>query len=96
MTSSAQPEFNFDPREPRRLSDLAGTEAAALRQLAMKIGCRQAKGRSRLRGEIRLVGILRLREEMLFVPEEREPQLELIVDNVPFVPAEITSCICAD
>jgi hypothetical protein len=69
----------------------------ALRLLASKLGLPLGrKVEVWLRGEIRLTGILRLREEALFVPEQREACLELVVDNVPFSPAEITSCICTD
>jgi hypothetical protein len=68
-----------------------------MRELALKIGLPLGrKVEVWLRGEIRLIGILRLREETLFVPQEREAQLELIVDNVPFLPAEITSCVSAE
>ena len=98
MTSTVQREFNFDPdgseegyrgwQEQRR---------AAMRELAVKIGLPLGrKVEVWLRGEIRLIGILRLREETLFVPEKRDAQLELIVDNVPFSPAEITACVCAE
>ena len=49
-----------------------------------------------LQGDIRLAGVLRLREEQLFVPEDYEPRLELVVDNVPFTPGEILSCVVLD
>lgn len=49
-----------------------------------------------LRGNIRLRGALRLREERLILPEPRSPDLQLVVDGVPFVPAEIESCLRLD
>ncbi len=68
-----------------------------MRQLAAKLGLPVGrKVEVWLRGEIRLTGILRLREELLFVPEGREARLELIVDNVPFSATEITSCTCVE
>jgi hypothetical protein len=91
-----QCEFNFDPggRDEGYRSWL-DQRRSALRLLAAKLGLPLGrKVEVWLRGEIRLTGILRLREETLFVPEGREAQLQLTVDNVPFSPAEITSCIC--
>jgi len=67
------------------------------RQLARKMGLPlERKVEVWLRGEIRLVGVLRLREEQLFIPEDYEPRLELVVDNVPFTPGEILSWVALD
>jgi hypothetical protein len=69
----------------------------AMRQLARKLGLPlEHRVEVWIRGEIRLVGILRLREQTLFVPEDRDSRLELIVDNVPFTPDEMTSCVALD
>ena len=95
MDSVGQTQFDFDSeggvggynrwQEQRR---------QAVRQLSQKMGLPLGRNvEVWLRNDIRLVGILRLREEQLFVPEEREPELQLVVDNVPFVPAEIAACV---
>jgi hypothetical protein len=43
-----------------------------------------------------LNGKLQLREEKLFVPEERDFRLELTVDGVSFTAAEIEACVRMD
>lgn len=68
-----------------------------MRRLARTLGLPlERKVEVWLRGDIRLVGILRLREPMLFVPTERETHIELCVDNVPFTIGEIVSCVAFD
>lgn len=49
-----------------------------------------------LRGNIRLRGTLRLREEMIFVEEEADARLQLMVDGVPFSTTEMESCVRQD
>lgn len=49
-----------------------------------------------LTGGIRLRGSLRLKEEMLFIQEERVRHLELLVDHVAFTYREMESCIRLD
>jgi len=49
-----------------------------------------------LRGNIRLRGTLRLRNETLFVDEVSGGELELEVDGVPFTPGEMESCVRMD
>jgi hypothetical protein len=49
-----------------------------------------------LRNEIRLVGTLRLQEEQLFIPDDRTPDLQFVVDNVPFRVGEMNSCVALD
>ena len=49
-----------------------------------------------LRGNIRLRGRLRLKEEILFLEESAANHLELMVDNVPFTCAEMESCVRLD
>ena len=69
----------------------------ALKELSRKMGLPLGrKVEIWLRNDIRLLGVLRLREEQLFIPEQRDPQLELTVDNVPFVPGEMKSCVVLD
>lgn len=98
MITSGQSEFSFDSTgSAEGYRDWQEQRRAAMRQLAARLGLPLGrKVEVWLQGEIRLTGILRLREELLFVPEEREARLELIVDNVPFSAAEIISCVCAE
>ena len=49
-----------------------------------------------LHGGVRLRGKLRLREEMLFIEEDRVRHLELLVDRVGFAYREMESCIRLD
>ncbi len=49
-----------------------------------------------LYGNVRLRGKLRLKEELLFIDEERVRHLELMVDHVPFAYREIESCVRLD
>jgi hypothetical protein len=70
---------------------------AALRQLALQMGL--PLGRNvvvRLRDGVELSGLLRLKEEKLFIEETRDFSLELIVDGVEFTAAEIEACVRTD
>ena len=49
-----------------------------------------------LSGGVMLRGILRLREELLFVEEDRARELELMIDKANFKAAEIESCVRLD
>ena len=49
-----------------------------------------------LRGNIRLRGTLRLREELLFIDPDLADQLQLTVDGVSFSTAEMESCVRTD
>ncbi len=49
-----------------------------------------------LYGGIRLRGKLRLREEQLFIEEERVRHLEFVVDHVAFAYREMESCVRLD
>jgi len=49
-----------------------------------------------LHGGILLKGTLKLREEMLFIDEERVRHLELSVDQVAFTYREMESCVRLD
>jgi hypothetical protein len=47
-------------------------------------------------GGVRLRGRLRLKEEALFLEEDKIRHLELIVDHVPFTYREMESCVRLD
>jgi len=49
-----------------------------------------------LYGGVRLRGLLRLREEVLFIEEEHVRHLELMVDHVAFTYREMESCVRLD
>jgi hypothetical protein len=49
-----------------------------------------------LYGGIRLRGVLRLKEEALFIEEERVRHLDLKVDHVSFTYREMESCVRLD
>ena len=49
-----------------------------------------------LYGGIRLRGKLRLKEEMVFIAEDRVRHLELIADQVPFTYRDMESCVRID
>jgi hypothetical protein len=96
--AGAQSEFNFEASgacdgharwlEGRRL---AARELA--RQLHLPIGHQVEVW---LFGGVRLRGQLRLREELLFIEEERVRHMELMVDHVPFTYREMESCVRLD
>ena len=70
---------------------LASDEAA--RRLDLPVG-REAE--VWLRGGIRLRGKLRLLNDILFVEESQVRNLGLTLDGVPFIYAEIESCVAMD
>jgi hypothetical protein len=75
---------------------LVGRQMAAA-DLARKIGLPLGHmAEVWLRGNIRLSGRLRLRDEVLFIEESALNHLELTVDNVPFTVAEMESCVRLD
>jgi hypothetical protein len=49
-----------------------------------------------LKGDLRLDGVLELAQGLLFVPEDRNPKLELRIDRCTFVPGDIESCVRLD
>jgi hypothetical protein len=49
-----------------------------------------------LYGGVRLRGVLRLTEELLFIEEDRVRHLELLVDRVPFAIRDMESCVRMD
>jgi hypothetical protein len=49
-----------------------------------------------LAGGVRLRGLLRLKEELMFIEEERARHLELTVDHVAFTYRDMESCVRLD
>jgi hypothetical protein len=96
---TTQPEFVFDPDSPApdgQATWLAGRRLAAkelARRMNLPLGHEVEVW---LVGGIRLRGPLRLREEMLFLEEDRVRHLELMVQNVGFTYREIESCVRMD
>ncbi len=69
----------------------------AMRRLARSLGMPLNKQvEVWLRGGIRLRGLLLLKEEKLFLEDQRDSKLELEVDHVVFTPAEVESCVRLD
>ena len=95
MDATGQAELNFGANDgDAGYQRWQEQRREAVRQLSQKMGLPIGrKVEVWLRNDIRVVGVLRLREELLFLPEPGDPKVELIVDNVPFVPGEMTSCV---
>jgi hypothetical protein len=97
-SAGAQSEFDFEASgacdghsrwlEVRRL---AARELA--RQLHLPVGHQVEVW---LLVGVRLRGQLRLREELLFIEEERVRHMELMVDHVAFTYREMESCVRPD
>lgn len=98
MNAAEQPQFDFTSNGSEEgFHKWQDQRREAVRQLARKLGLPlERKVEVWLRGEIRLVGVLSLREQNLFLPEDRDPRLELTVDNVSFTPVELISCVAVD
>jgi hypothetical protein len=98
MDSARQPQFDFSSgHHEEGYRNWLEQRHQAMQQLACKLGLPlERKVEVWLRGEIRLVGVLRLREQKLFIPEKDDPRLELVVDNVPFTPGEVVSCVALE
>src|SRR6478672_7585720 len=98
MDSAEQPLLNFDSdNSGRGFSSWREQRHQAMLTLSRKLGLPLGRRvEVWLRNEIRLVGTLRLQEEQLFVPDDRAPDLQLVVDNVPFRPSEMNSCVVLD
>jgi hypothetical protein len=93
-----QNEFNFDSGTEGPGYDrwLAGRQVA-VQELARRMGLPLGhQVEVWLIGGIRLRGKLRLREEQIFIEEDRVRHLELLVENVAFAYREIESCIRTD
>ena len=99
--NSSQGEFSFgqssdQPAETAGYQRWKQERAATLEKLARSLGLPLGhRVEVWLRGNIRLTGLLSLREEKLIL-DEPNPKLELVVDNVPFTPGEIESCVRLD
>jgi hypothetical protein len=93
-----QKEFSFEPGG----TDGGYAQWVVVRQMAAEEAARRLNmpvGREVevwLRGGIRLRGKLRLRDDLLFVEESKVRNLGLTVDGVPFICAEIESCVAMD
>ncbi len=75
---------------------LAGRRMAAA-ELARRIGLPLGHDvEVWLYGGVRLRGKLRLKEELLFIEEDRVRHMELMVDQVPFSYREMESCVRLD
>lgn len=68
------------------------SRAELTRELGLPVGRRVEVW---LRDGLRLTGRLQLREELLFLPENKRG-LELMVDGVTFRPNEIESCVAME
>ncbi|HEV2210952.1 MAG TPA: hypothetical protein VG167_19440 [Verrucomicrobiae bacterium] len=93
-----QTEFSFAPAPAQAGYDqwLAGRRVA-VHELARRLGLPLGNNvEVWLVGGIRLRGVLRLREEILFIEEDRVRHLELVVDGVGFAYREIESCVRTD
>jgi hypothetical protein len=93
-----QGEFNFkgSKSEQGYSKWLTGRRVAAeelARQIGLPLGHQVEVW---LSGAIRLRGKLRLREEVLFIEEDRARHLELMVDQVAFTYREMESCVRLD
>ena len=93
-----QGEFTFGgPASERGYSSwLAGRRVAAdelARRMGLPLGHQVEVW---LTGGIRLRGKLRLREEVLFIEEDRVRQLEMVVDHFHFAYREMESCVRLD
>lgn len=95
---NSQSEFNFDAGETQRgyTQWLAGRRMAAeelARRIHLPLGHQVEVW---LHGGVRLRGKQRLREELLFIAEERVRHLEFVVDRVTFALREMESCVRLD
>jgi len=95
---NAQGQFNFETSG----TDQGYTQWLAGRQVTTKELARQMGlplghlVEVWLHGSIRLRGELRLKEEMLFIEEERVRHLQMVVDHVVFEYREMESCVKLD
>ncbi len=97
-SAGAQGEFNFQAgaKVDGHARWLEGRRLAArdvARRLNLPIGHSVEVW---LVGGLRLRGQLRLKEELLFVEEERARHLELMVDHIAFTYRDMESCVRLD
>jgi hypothetical protein len=97
-TVDEQREFNFKKAQ----SESGYTEWLTCRRVAAEALARQMnlpighQVEVWLLGGVRLRGRMRLKEEVLFIEEDRARHLELMVDQVPFTYREMESCVRLD
>lgn len=95
---SAQGEFNFenngtDAGYSQWLAARRSAAADLARRMNLPLGHQVEVW---LYGGIRLRGVLRLQEEILFIAEDRVRHLDLVVDHVKFTYREMESCVRLD
>jgi len=96
MAQQGQLDFDSIGDDSGHAKWLVGRQMAAA-ELARKIGLPlEHVVEVWLRGNVRLRGRLRLRDQVLFIEESAVNHLELAVDNVPFTIAEMESCVRLD
>jgi hypothetical protein len=98
MPNLAQSEINFGSWQAENgFQAWLNQRRNALTQLAEKLGLPLGHPvEIWLKGDVRLNGVLQLAQTPLFVPEDRNPRLELRIDRCNFTPAEIASCVRLD
>lgn len=93
-----QREFNFKTRQ----SESGYTEWLASRRVAVEALARRMnlpighQVEVWLSGGVRLRGKMRLKEEVLFIEEDRVRHLELLIDHVGFTYRDMESCVRLD
>lgn len=95
---AAQAEFNFDSQVGAEgyINWVANRKIAAAelaKRICLPLGHQVEVW---LTGNIRLRGLLKLKEELLFVEEERIRHMELVVDKVAFAVRDMESCVRLD
>lgn len=98
MEEHPQLEINFSTPQPESgFQAWVNQRREVLTELAKKMGLPLGHPvEIWLKGDVRLSGTLELGQPMLFVPEDRNPKLELRIDRCTFTPADIESCVRLD
>ena len=100
MHDHSQPELDFAaPAEGSGDGYAAWQQkrADAMRRSGLRLGLPIGKRvEVWLKGEIRLIGVLRIKDSLPFVQAVDADKITLLVDNVPFAKGDITSCIRLD
>ena len=94
---SQQSEFQFEAAQTDGYQRWTELRRAAAVELAKR--CNMPLGHSVevwLRGGVRLRGVLRLKEELLFTEDDQLNKLEFVVDGVPFTMDHLDSCVRTD
>lgn len=94
---SQQREFNFASPQGRGYEGWIISRRVAVQELARRMNLPLGhQVEIWLHGGVRLRGLLRLREEVLFIEEEHVRHMELMVDRVGFTYREMESCVRLD